>query len=84
MVEVADEVVSGSESVSLVADHFSLVVESFHRAVGDGHVEPAQDVFLMAANHPGEFAHGLQAGMRCPPKPLLQVFPGPGLCFVGP
>lgn len=83
MVEIADEVVSGSGSVSLVTDHFGFVVESFDRAVIDGHVKPGQDVFLMAANHPNEFAHGLQSGMRCPPKPLLQVLPGPGLCFVG-
>ena len=84
MVEIADEVVSGSESVSLVTDHFRLVIEPFDRAVIDGHVKPRQDVFLMAANHPGEFANGLQSGMRCPPKPLLEVLLSPGLCFVGP
>ena len=84
MVEVADEVVSGSKSISLVADHLGLVVEPFDRAVIDGHLKPRQDVLLMAANHPGEFAHGFQSGIRCPPEPLLEVLFSPGLCFVGP
>lgn len=84
VVQVADEMFSGSESVGLVADHLGLVVEPFDRAVIDGHMKPGQDVLLMAANHPGEFANGLQPGMRCPPEPLLQILPGPGLCFVGP
>lgn len=84
MVEIADKVVSGSVPVGLVADHLGLVVEPFDGAVGDGHMKPRQDVFLMAANHPGKLANGLQSGMRCPPEPLLQVFLGPGLCFVGP
>ena len=77
VVQVADEMFSGSESVRLV-------VEPFDRAVIDGHMKPGQDVLLMAANHPGEFANGLQPGMRCPPEPLLQILPGPSLCFVGP
>ena len=84
VVQVADEMFSGSESVRLVADHPGLVVEPFDRAVIDGHMKPGQDVLLMAANHPGKFANGLQPGMRCPPELLLQILPGPGLCFVGP
>ena len=84
MVEIADEVVSGSESVSLVTDHLGFVVEPFDGAIVDGHMKPRQDVLLMAANHPGEFANGLQSGMRRPPKPLLEVLLSPGLCFVGP
>ena len=58
VVQVADEMFSGSESVRLVADHPGLVVEPFDRAVIDGHMKPGQDVLLMATNHPGEFANG--------------------------
>ena len=50
VVQVADEMFSGSESVGLVADHLGLVVEPFDRAVIDGHMKPGQDVLLMAAN----------------------------------
>ena len=84
MVEVADEVVSGSKSISLVADHLGLVVEPFDRAVIDGHLKPRQDVLLMAANHPGKFANRLQSGMRRPSEPLLQMLFGPRFCFVRP
>ncbi len=48
MVEIADEVIGGSESIGLVADHLGLVIEPFDRAVIDGHVKSRQDVFLMA------------------------------------
>ena len=71
MVEIADEVVSGSESVSLVAGHLGFVVESFDRAVIDGHMKPTQDVLFMAADHPGELANGFKPGMRSPPEPLF-------------
>ena len=42
VIEVADIVLCGAESVSLVTDHLCLVVESFHRAVVDWHVEVVQ------------------------------------------
>lgn len=65
---------SGSESVRLVADHPGLVVEPFDRAVIDGHMKPGQDVLLMAANHPGKFANGLQPGMRGHQNHCLRYF----------
>jgi hypothetical protein len=42
VVEIADEVVGGSESLSLVCDHLGLVIEPFDRAVIDGHVKQRQ------------------------------------------
>lgn len=59
VIEVANEMVSGSDFIGLVADHLGFVVAPFDRAVIDRLVEPRQDVFLMAANHPGKLANEL-------------------------
>jgi len=42
VVEVADIVLCGAESVGLVTDHLCLVVESFRGAVVEWHVEVVQ------------------------------------------
>jgi len=42
VVEVADVVLRGAESIGLVADHFCLVVEPLHSTVADGYVEVVQ------------------------------------------
>ena len=84
MIEVADEVIGRSEPICFSADHLGFVVESFDRAVIDGHMKPTQDVLFMAADHPGELANGFKPGMRSPPEPLFKILPGPGVCFVAP
>ena len=61
MVEIENEMVSGSEPVGLVTDHLGFVVEPVDRAVADGHVKTSQNVLLMAANHPGELAQRFKA-----------------------
>ena len=71
MIEVADEVIGRSEPICFSADHLGFVLESFDRAVIDGHMKPTHDVLFMAADHPGELANGFKPGMRSPPEPLF-------------
>ena len=67
-----------------MTDDLGLVVHALDGAVGDALVEVGQDVLLMAAQHPGEIAHGLEPGMSGPPEPLLQEALGPALALVLP
>ena len=73
VVEVADIVLCGAESVGLVTNHLCLVVEPFYGAVVDGHGEVVQQALLVAAKHPREVSHGLEARMGCPPEPLAEI-----------
>jgi len=84
MVEIADEVLWGAESVGLVTNHLCLVVEAFYGAVVDGHVEVVHHSLLVATKHPGEVPHGLEAGMGCPPEPLVEIASGPSGTGVAP
>ena len=52
MVEVADVVLRGSESVGFVYDELGLVVEPFHGSIVDRHSEIVQDATLVVAQHP--------------------------------
>lgn len=55
-----------------MADDLGLVVEPFDGAIVDRHPEVVHQVALVAAQHPGELAHGLKAGMCGPPEPLAR------------
>lgn len=82
MIEVTDKIVSSPKSVGFVADNLCFVIEPFNGTVIYGHVEPCENVCFVAPHHPGKVTHGFKAGMCCPPKPLFQMFFGPGFRFV--
>ena len=48
-----------SVSISSMADHLGLVVETLDSRISDSHVEVVQDLFLMLSDHPCEVSHGL-------------------------
>lgn len=48
----------GAVTEGPVTDCFGLVVECFHRTVIDWNFKVAEDVFLVAADHPGKILHG--------------------------
>ena len=51
MVEISDVVRCRSESVGLMDDEFSFVVQPFDGAVIDGHPEVVEDVVFVATHH---------------------------------
>ena len=58
VVQVPDIVLCSSESIGFMADDLGLVVEPFDGAIVDRHPEVVHQVALVAAQHPGELAHG--------------------------
>src|SRR5687767_13119789 len=73
-----------AEAVGAMADDLDLVVHPLEGAVGDPQPRPSHDAEDVLADHARELFEGLEAAVRGPPEPLLQVGKGPAFVAVIP
>ena len=50
-----------TETINLLADYLSAIVESLHGVVVDRHSEKVHQVIFAVSGHPGKLSHGLEA-----------------------
>ncbi len=80
MIEVPYIALGRPESISLVANHLCLVVQSLLGTVVDGHSEIVHQVILVASKQSGEIAHRFELEVRCLPEPSIEIpFAPPGI-----
>ena len=74
--------VSSSETIGLVADHLDFVVEALDKTIIDRHMKPCQDIFFMAAKHPGELTERHQTAYTLPTRTIAANVFWPKASFV--